>query len=90
MLRRTLIHGNQSPIILVSLKIMLYQKIGFAEFRWDYFAYGSSLRGLEQTEAISYGLKKLISALLVIDYQFWMLFASSCSSSMSNNFIVYA
>jgi hypothetical protein len=20
---------------------MLYQKIGFAEFRWDYFAYGS-------------------------------------------------
>jgi hypothetical protein len=31
MLRRSLIHGNQSPIIWVSLKIMLYQKIGFAE-----------------------------------------------------------
>jgi hypothetical protein len=28
-------------LFLVSLKIMLYQKIGFAEFRWDYFAYGS-------------------------------------------------
>jgi hypothetical protein len=41
MLRRTLIHGNQSPIIWVSLKMMLYQKIGFAEFRSDYFAYGS-------------------------------------------------
>jgi hypothetical protein len=22
-------------------EVMLYQKIGFAEFRWDYFAYGS-------------------------------------------------
>jgi hypothetical protein len=42
MLRRTLIHGNQSPVIFgIAQEVMLYQKIGFAEFRWDYFAYGS-------------------------------------------------
>jgi hypothetical protein len=25
----------------IAQEVMLYQKIGFAEFRWDYFAYGS-------------------------------------------------
>jgi hypothetical protein len=40
MLRRSLIHGNQS-LFGIAQEVMLYQKIGFAEFRWDYFAYGS-------------------------------------------------
>jgi hypothetical protein len=25
----------------IAQEVMLYQNIGFAEFRWDYFAYGS-------------------------------------------------
>jgi hypothetical protein len=25
----------------IAQEVVLYQKIGFAEFRWDYFAYGS-------------------------------------------------
>jgi hypothetical protein len=48
--------------------------------------FGASLRGLEQTEAISCGLKKHISALLVIDYQLDMcLFAFNSFCFQSSN-----